>query len=73
MRTRTYTACSNVPDLVFRCVPELQKQVTFSVPDGVIRECKAKEISISAFSNLGLIALRAACSRVTGVELRSTC
>jgi len=41
-----------------------QKQVTFSVPDDVVRECQAKGIPVLALPDPDLIALHAACARV---------
>ena len=41
-----------------------QRQVTFGVPDEVIRECESKGTPIPPLPNADLIALHAACARV---------
>jgi len=59
----TYTVCVKL-DEIFRLVAKPQEQVTFSVPDDVIRECEARGKPIPALPDPTLIALHAACARV---------
>ena len=64
MQVNTYNVCTRPHSLILGLAPKLQKQVTFSVPDDVIRECEAKGKQIPALPDGDLIALHAACARV---------
>ena len=50
--------------MIFQYRTKPQQQVTFSVPDEVIRECESKGTLIPSLPNADLIALHAACARV---------
>jgi hypothetical protein len=64
MQANTYDVRERPGSLIFRHVTKPQEQVTFSVPDDVIRECEAKGKQIPALPHPDLIALHAACARV---------
>jgi len=64
MQANTYTVRERPGSRLFRLLGKPQEQVTFSVPDDVIRECEAKGKPIPALPDPELIALHAACARV---------
>jgi hypothetical protein len=64
MQVNTYNVCASPGSIIFRLNSKPQEQVTFSVPDDVIRECEAKGKQIPALPHPDLIALHAACARV---------
>jgi len=63
MQVNTYKVCAK-DSFVFDLSTKPREQVTFSVPDDVIRECDAGGKQIPALPNPDLIALHAACARV---------
>ena len=65
MQANAYNVCAMPESVIFKMRIAPQKQVTFSVPNDVIRECKAKEKQIPALPDPDLIALHAACARVS--------
>jgi hypothetical protein len=62
VQTQTYNVCAWNTDVVFGT--RVQKQVTFGVPDDVIRQCHNAEKPRPALPSQDLIALHAACARV---------
>ena len=64
MQVNTYNVCTRPRSRIFGLAAKPQKQVTFSVPDYVIRECEAKENQVPALPDPDLIALHATCARV---------
>jgi len=64
MQVHTYKVCARPGSYVFRLAAKPREQVTFSVPDDVIRECEARGKQIPALPHPDLIALHAACVRV---------
>jgi hypothetical protein len=61
VQVQTYNICASDP---FTFGARVHKQVTFSVPDDVIRKCHTAEKSLPALPSPDLIALHAACARV---------
>ena len=64
MQVNTYNVCERPGSLVFQLAAKPREQVTFRVPDDVIRECEARGKQIPALPHPDLIALHAACVRV---------
>jgi len=64
MQVNTYNVCARPGSYVFHYSTKPREQVTFSVPDDVIRGCEAEGKQIPVLPNPDLIALHAACARV---------
>jgi len=68
VQVNTYNVCVRPESDIFKLRAAPQRQVTFSVPDDVIRECKGKEKQVPALPDPDLIALHAACARVAYIS-----
>lgn len=64
MQMNAYTVCVRPGSRIFQFALPPQNQVTFSVPDDVIRECETKGNLTPALPDPDLIALHAVCARV---------